>query len=133
MLEPQDATPRKKTKVVALLALLCLILIICVANAGYSPRIGRHLLHLPYGDKLGHFILYGLTSLLLACAFPRAYRLGRLQLPRVIVFFLLFTLAEEWSQSLFASRTADPLDALAGCVGIFLGTWVAARWARKKE
>lgn len=134
MLEPHDVWLNvRRSKIIALLGFSSLVVLICVTDAGYSPKFSAPLRDLPYGDKIGHFMLYGLTALLLAFAFPRAWRLGRLRIPYVIIAFLCFTLAEEWSQSLFASRTADPLDVLAGCSGILLATWTAARVKTRLE
>ncbi len=102
------------------------------ANSGHLPSLVASIYNIPNGDKIGHFGLYGLIALFLALAFPRKWQVGRLHIPIIMLIFLVFAIGEEWSQSLFPRRTADPIDALCSCVGILTGTW-AAYWVKKPK
>jgi VanZ family protein len=111
-------------KVLALLFLFLIILIIVAADLDAIPPFVRDVYRFPNGDKVGHFILYGILGYLLARAFPRRLRLGRFNFPVVILGLLFFVALEEFSQSFFA-RTASFADLAFSFLGIWLGTWLA--------
>jgi len=115
------------------LALVVFIMAAIVgADMGTLPRALRNLYDFPNGDKAGHFILFGLLSLILNLMFlsrPHADS-RRLILTVSLVLFLLVGL-EEWSQSLFAVRTMDFFDLLAGYAGIATFAWLA--WRLRKR
>jgi len=83
---------------------------------------------IPWGDKIGHFILFGLLALLLNIAlkfkqvriYKRVFHLGS-----VIVFS--FAVAEEFSQLAFSTRTFDVIDMLFDLFGIGVLSSVAFR------
>jgi len=84
---------------------------------------------IPYGDKFGHFILYGFLTLLIDLALIRSRRDIS---PRLIVLRVAFVLAlliglEEYSQQFFPSRTADWVDLVFGYLGVVFFSWVALR------
>lgn len=114
------------------LAFIALILAVIVgADTGTLPRALRNLYDFPNGDKVGHFVLFGLLSLILnltILARPHADS-RRLILTVSLVLSLLAGL-EEWSQSLFALRTMDIFDLLAGYTGIVAFAWLA--WHLRK-
>ena len=103
------------------------------ADTGHLPSFASAIYHFPNGDKAGHFGLYGMIAVFLALAFPRVCHVKRLRIPIVIAAFLIFSVAEEWSQSLFFRRNADPIDALCSCAGILAGAWVAYRVRKPKK
>ena len=83
---------------------------------------------IPWGDKIGHFILFGVLALLLNIALR--FRQIRIQirefhLGSVIVF--AFAVAEEFSQLAFSSRTFDVIDMLFDLFGIGLMSSVSFR------
>jgi VanZ family protein len=116
-----------KTKILALLFLLFILLVIVIADTGTMPPFIHALYEFPNGDKLGHFILYGILAFLLASAFPRPARLGRISAPVVILALLIFAGLEEYSQKFFSTRTSDLVDLTFSFLGILSGTWLAAR------
>lgn len=82
----------------------------------------------PFGDKIGHFILFGTLALLLnmACGFrqipihKRRFHLGS-------VLVLTFAVIEEFTQLAFSTRTFDPFDMLFDLFGIGVLSSVAFR------
>ncbi len=81
----------------------------------------------PYGDKVGHFILYGILSFLLNLTFLHSH-LSRSSKKIVITVTLLLALAiglEEWSQNFFPKRSPDWLDLTFSYLGVALGAWLA--------
>lgn len=120
-----------KIKIVACLVFAFLLYILWAADSGHFPGLVASLYAFPYGDKVGHFGLYGLIALFLALAFPRVCHGKRFRIPIIIVAFLIFSVAEEWSQSFFYRRTPDLIDAVCSCTGILFGTWVAYRWKNR--
>jgi len=84
---------------------------------------------IPYGDKAGHFILYGILTLLIDLAIIRSRQnLSR----RLIVFRVALILAlliglEEFSQQFFPSRTFDLVDLTFSYLGVVFFSWVALK------
>ncbi|WP_105213637.1 VanZ family protein [Pseudoalteromonas sp. T1lg22] len=99
--------------------------IIYLANTG-QPSIFFDLVRaLPYGDKLGHFVLFGTATLLLSLALKAAYwRLGRVKLYWGALIVFLFALSEEISQAFVASRTFDLVDLTADVFGIAAASYL---------
>ena len=102
--------------------------IIVLANLDMLHILG-FINRIPYGDKFGHFILYGILTLLVDLAIIRSRRDIS---PRLIVLRVAFILAlliglEEYSQQFFASRTADWVDLLFSYLGVAFFSWMALR------
>ena len=116
-----------KIKIIALLFLLFIIFIIVGADNDSLASYLRGIYDFPGGDKLGHFILYGILAFLLARAFPRPLPLGRLSIPIVIIVLMVLATLEEYSQKFFSTRTYDLIDLTFTCLGIITGTWLAMR------
>ena len=95
--------------------------IIWSATTEHPSIFFRVINQVPYGDKLSHFLLVGLLTLLVNLSFrnrqisigSRAWLLGSL------LVLVLVTL-EELSQSLIPSREMDPLDLWANYLGVFV-------------
>jgi len=119
-------------KWLALIFSIFILAVIVAADTGILPYAIRDLYGFPNGDKVGHFVLFGLLSLILNLTFlsrPHADS-RRLILTVSLVLFLLVGL-EEWSQSLFALRTMDFFDLLAGYAGIASFAFLA--WLIRKR
>lgn len=107
------------------------------ANSGKEAVVFQWVHSFPYGDKLGHFAVYGLLVLMLNLCF-RFQTLGqnwcKVYLGSAIV--TSFAVAEEISQYFIPSRTFDLYDLAADAAGIALFTglsWLCASFFRKRE
>lgn len=114
-------------RLAALLFLLFILLIILGADTGSIPAFIRAGYNFPGGDKLWHFILYAVLAFLLARAFPRPLVAGKPSVPIVMLILLVAATLEEFSQSLFSTRTFDLVDLTCSILGILAGTWLAIR------
>lgn len=74
---------------------------------------------IPYGDKIGHMVLYGIMVFLLNYGL-NGKRWLRAEIGSLIVF--AFAFVEEVSQLYFPSRTFDWADIAADVVGVILFT-----------
>ena len=105
-------------------------LLIVAADAGW---LRKHLLllhRMPWGDKAGHFLLFGILSFLanwIICF--GEFRRGRLHLSKVSAALIALVFVEELTQLCFRSRTFDVLDIVAGALGI----WLFGQWARRRR
>lgn len=120
-------------KILTALFALFIILVIVLADI---DRLGvlEVLYRFPYGDKVGHFILYGILTLLVNLTALRSYRFSdpkRAALTWTLVLALLVA-AEEFSQRYFANRTFSLSDLAFGYAGMSLGMWLAWKIDRKR-
>lgn len=107
---------------------LFIILLIVLADLDRKNLIIEMGRSIPWGDKIGHFILFGTLALLLNMAvrfrqikiYHRRFHLGS-----VLVF--IFAIVEEFSQLAFSTRTFDVIDMLFDLFGIGLLSSVAFR------
>jgi VanZ family protein len=98
-------------------------------GCGSIPRFCKTALSIPWGDKAGHFILFGLLSFLLnesALTLLPKRNPARLVLTVSLLLATLIGL-EEWSQSLFPARTMSITDLLASYTGVTLFALLAYR------
>ncbi len=107
---------------------LFIILIIVLADTGNLGIVG-FIYHIPYADKLGHFILYGILVLLINLTLFRSIPS---QTRNRIVLLSGLTLAiligiEELSQQNFANRTFDLVDLSASYLGLVFFSWVSIK------
>jgi VanZ family protein len=107
---------------------LFIILIIVLADTGNLGIVG-FIYHIPYADKLGHFILYGILVLLINLSLFRSIPSHT---RTRIVFISGLTLAiliglEELSQQHFANRTFDLVDLSASYMGVIFFSWLSIK------
>ncbi len=107
-----------------------IVVIVILADLGNLPPSIRALYRFPNGDKVGHFILFGLLNFFLTRAFAypvdvRPRKRVTVSISMILAFFLAL---EEWSQQFLSSRTFDLLDLLAGCLGLTIGGWASWKW-----
>lgn len=93
--------------------------IIYMADAHHQNWLMSLPKHLPYGDKLGHFMLFGMMGGFLD--FTLNYRKITIWRQRLLLGSLLvfcFAVLEECSQMAFASRTFDLKDIAFDVMGL---------------
>ncbi|WP_371374826.1 VanZ family protein [Thalassotalea aquiviva] len=118
-----------KLVAVIFFTLLCSVLV--DADLGKQNAIFTLKDSIPFGDKVGHFLMYGVLALLANFAFKfrfiwqnQTYQLGSL-------LVLIFSLSEEFSQLLFATRTFSVADIMANVVGITFFTWLSLQCGKQ--
>jgi VanZ family protein len=116
-------------KWLAILFTLFILLVILLADAGILNRYVGFIYEFPLADKAGHFILYGILTLLIDLALFRArpeQSRRRLAIQCGLVLALLIGL-EEISQQYFSSRSFDLVDLTFSYLGVAFFSWVALR------
>lgn len=115
-------------KWLAILFALFIAIIIILADAGKLGVLG-FINQIPYGDKAGHFLLFGILTLLLNLIFIRSLPNRDPKLVALSVGLILALLigAEEYSQQFFNSRTFSLLDLAFSYLGVIFFSWVALR------
>jgi len=119
-------------KWLAILFALFILLIIVLADMGTLPQYLGFLKKIPFGDKVGHFLLYGILTLLIDLTLFRSLPN---QSPKLIavssgLILALIIGVEEFSQQYFSNRTFDLIDLLASYLGVIFFSWVALRVRR---
>ncbi len=95
--------------------------IIYLANTGQNSIFFELVAAIPYGDKVGHFCLFGLLTLGANFALKlKEFELKFIQLYAGSTLVFLFVLVEELSQYFIPSRTLDASDLLADIAGILV-------------
>ncbi len=112
----------------AVLFALFIVLIIVLADAG-KLGILAFLNQIPFGDKAGHFILYGILVLLINLSlfrsFPSQSRV-RITLISSVILAVLIGL-EEFSQQFFAKRSFDLVDLTFSYLGVIFFSWLGIK------
>jgi len=115
---------------------LFLCWIIYLANTGSDSVFFDLVDRLPYGDKVGHFGLYGVLTLLLNLGLGcRSVAVGGIKLLSGSLVVLVFAVGEELTQGFLPSRTMDITDVIADLLGIlafgYLAVKLCERFSRK--
>jgi len=105
-----------------------IIVIVALADMG---RLGilSVINRIPFGDKAGHFILYGILTLLIDLAYIRSRPdlSSKLLVLRIAFVLALLIGIEEFSQQLFPRRTFDLVDLAFSYLGVAFFSWVSLR------
>jgi VanZ family protein len=113
------------------LAILFGLLIVAIIVLADQDRLGflETITNMPYGDKVGHFILYGILTLLIDLALFRSlpHLNRRLIVLRVAIILALLIGLEEISQQYFPSRTFDLVDLAFSYLGVAFFSWLSLR------
>ena len=99
-----------------------------MADAGKSSIFFDLVKAMPFGDKIGHALLFG--CLTLGINITTRFKLtevGRAGVYMGTALVSLFVLAEELSQYFISSRTFDAIDLIADAIGIVIFTLVSMR------
>jgi VanZ family protein len=109
---------------------LFIILIIILADTGHLGVLAV-LYHIPFADKAGHFILYGILTLLINLTLFRAVPLPNRKWAALLsgVILALLIGLEEFSQRSFSNRTFDLIDLSASYLGLIFFSWLAVKTA----
>ena len=109
-------------------------LVILVVVAGRGQLAVRWLLHLPYGDKIGHFVLMGIMSFLVNAALGDArLRWRGLAARKGSVLVGAVVLFEEVSQLWLEYRAFELADLAADFAGIWVFAELAAHVVARSE
>jgi polysaccharide biosynthesis protein VpsQ len=113
---------------VALLVWIAFLLgLVALADSGHARRLFAMAHLIPWGDKLGHFLLMGTLSFL-ANLYLRAetMRFGGVRWFKGSAIVMSLVTLEECSQVFFRSRTFDLVDLAADAVGVWI--FAQAAW-----
>ena len=106
--------------------------VIYLANTGQKSVFFDLVAVIPYGDKLGHFCLFGLLTLFINLAFKfKTMAVGGRPIYLAVLIVSTFVILEELSQYFVESRTLDFVDLIADFVGIAVFSAFSA-WLCKK-
>ena len=122
-------------KYISVLFFVFIVTVIVLADNGSLPHSIRAIYDFPNGDKLGHFILFGLLNFFITRAylssFPSKSRAwAALSIGLVLAVFIG---VEEWSQRFFPNRTSDVVDLLASYAGVVTFGFLAVVWRKPRK
>ena len=122
----------KVAGVVTVLFFAFIVWVIFMANTGQNTIFFDFVRSIPYGDKLGHLLLFG--TLVLGANIGTRFKSmnvwgGRVYIGTAAV--TLFVIAEELSQSFVPARTMDVMDLCADVVGIAAFTALSATLSKR--
>ncbi len=93
--------------------------IIFDANMGDSNILIELVEDVPYGDKMGHFLLYGILAFILNLTLDlKTIKYGGTELLMGSVIVLAFTVVEEFTQIPLRERNFELLDLSSNVLGI---------------
>lgn len=119
-------------RVLTVIFLIFILWIIFLANTGKESIFFGLIASLPYGDKLGHFCLFGVLTLSSIITFKfKSFSLGWLNVYWGTFLVTVFVIIEELSQGLIPSRTLDITDLLADGFGIAIFTAISYYFSKK--
>lgn len=120
-------------KTLPFIYILLIFLLIFSADTNAFPSWLSWYRKIPFGDKIGHFLLFGIFSLSLnyICKFKQM-SLFTAKLFFGSVFTFVFITIEEFSQIFFSSRTFSMLDLTANYFGILILGELTSRFIRNR-
>ena len=105
---------------------------IYVANTGQSNGLFNVVSTLPYGDKIGHFCLFGILTLFANLATRcRTLKIKKLSIYWGSLAVWIFVTAEELSQHFLPTRSLDIYDYIADLIGIIIFSYLAFQFNRR--
>lgn len=128
---PVRASTSRVSVLLALVLFAFIVTITILADVGHHDPIFDLIRTTPYGDKVCHFLFFGLFAFFVHRSLGfRSWRLfgtGGVGVPVGPLVILTLATLEELSQQFFPYRTLDVVDWLADFAGISLFTWLAQR------
>jgi VanZ family protein len=119
-------------KWIAALFTLFILAVILLADLGRLPAVFRAASDYPFGDKLGHFVLFALLSLFITLTAVRSIpgcAPARLGLKITLVLGVLVSI-EEGTQRYISTRSPDWVDLGASLLGLIIGASAAVWWSK---
>ncbi|MEQ8811318.1 MAG: VanZ family protein [Imperialibacter sp.] len=122
----------------SLLFFLFLCFIIVMADTNHKLGLMKIIEGVPFGDKVGHFMLFGFLAGLINVALRfRRLKLWSLDINMAGVLVLCFAIAEEFTQLAFANRTFELADMLSDVLGVWsfviLSEWIWRRVTKESR
>jgi len=112
---------------------LFIVWVTFMANSGNDTALFAMVRQIPYGDKIGHFAVFGLLTLATNISFKfKCVYFGPLPIYTGSLLVCFFVLIDEYSQSLYAIRNVEMLDLVASGCGILLFSFIASRLAARE-
>jgi VanZ family protein len=107
---------------------------IFLADTGQKTFASSYVRHLPFGDKAGHFILYGLLAFLANLALDnKRIRVFSYRVLLGAMLVLTFAVLEEFTQIMLSTRDFELWDIACDLGGVACFSWlslkVAAWWS----
>ena len=118
-------------KWLAVIFTVFMLAVILLADRGAIPAPIKMLYQFPNGDRLGHFILYGILTFLVDAAFPREVRIARTNILLGSLVIAILAILEEFSQIFVSYRTFDLVDLTCTLLGIACADWLF-RFTRRR-
>lgn len=115
-------------KRITILFALFIVAIIVLADIGKLGLLNI-INSIPYADKVGHFFLYGILTLLVDLTFigSRPNASPKLLVVQAGLILALLIGLEEFSQRYFHSRHSDIIDLTASYLGVAFFSWLALK------
>jgi VanZ family protein len=114
-------------KYLAIFGLFLLCFVQSRANAGEDVLVESIKNAIPFGDKVGHFFMYGLLAFVMNFALKfRSFGKSLISQHGAVVILMLSS-AEEFNQIFVATRTFSFLDLAANLCGVLVFTWLAVK------
>ncbi|HEX8738319.1 MAG TPA: VanZ family protein [Pyrinomonadaceae bacterium] len=121
-----------RIKILAALYILVLAGIVVLADIKETQYLFRPVRRLPYGDKIGHFLLMGMFSLVVNLILKaRAVRVWKLSYLLGSLIVLVIVTTEEFSQIFVRGRSFDLTDLAADWSGIIIFGEMARLFCRR--
>ena len=121
-----------RIKILTVIYLLILAVIIFLADTNGTNYFG-FIRRIPYGDKIGHFVLMGIFSLLVNLVLKaRNLRLWKLNYLLGSLIVTAVVVVEEFSQKFVGGRTFDMTDLLFDLAGIIVFGEIARLICRRR-
>ena len=112
-------------------AFICFIIV--MADTNHKLGLMKIIEGVPFGDKVGHFMLFGFLAGLINVALRfRRLKIRSFDINMAGVLVLCFAIAEEFTQLAFANRTFELADMLSDVLGVW-GFVVLSEWLWRRN
>ena len=121
-----------RIKIITVIYILILIGIIFLADLRGTRYLLNFVGNIPYGDKIGHFVLMGIFSLLVNLVLQaRNFQIWKFRYLLGTLIVLVIVTLEEFSQIFVRGRTFDLSDLVFDYLGIIIFGELARLICRK--